>query len=132
MRVTARRHAGFAHEVEIEGGHTILIDEPIAAGGTDTGPPPTRILAASLAACTAVTMEMYAQRKGWDIGEVAVDVDVDYEQAAPSSFTVTLHLPAGLSEEQRERLRTIARKCPVHKALAGATPVTVAEGIQPL
>ena len=68
MKVVARRREGFAHEVEIEGGHTLLVDEPARVGGTDTGPSPGRLLAASLAACTAITIEMYAERKGWEIG----------------------------------------------------------------
>ena len=77
-------------------------------------------------------MEMYAERKGWDIGNIVVDVDIDYERATPSALTVTLHLPDGLSEEQQERLRVIAAKCPVHKVIASETPVTVVEQIQPL
>ena len=132
MKVTARRRHGFAHDVEIEGGHAIVVDEPPQAGGNDAGPRPTLLLAASLASCTAVTMEMYAERKGWELGEVEVDVDVTYEGAAPSAFDVTLRLRQGLSEEQRGRLRTIAAKCPVHKVVAGATPVTVAERIESL
>jgi putative redox protein len=132
VKVTARRREGLAHDVEIEGGHRVVVDEPPQAGGTDTGPRPTLLLAASLAACTAVTMEMYAERKGWDLGNVEVDVDVTYEGAAPSAFDVTLRLPQGLSDEQRDRLRTIAGKCPVHKVVAGATPVTVAERIESL
>ncbi len=68
MKVVARRREGFAHDVEIEGGHTLRVDEPTAAGGTDTGPSPTRLVAAGLAGCTAITMEMYAERKGWDVG----------------------------------------------------------------
>ena len=68
MRVVARRREGYAHDVEIEGGHSLISDEPESVGGTDTGPSPTRLLAASLAACTAITVEMYADRKGWDVG----------------------------------------------------------------
>lgn len=132
MKVVARRREGFAHEVEIDGGHTIVIDEPPDKGGTDLGPAPSRLLAAGLAGCIAVTMEMYAERKGWDLGPLVVDVDVDYEGAAPSAFGVTLHLPDTLSEEQKDRLRTIAGKCPVHKVLSHETPVTVSERIEPL
>lgn len=130
MKVVARRREGFAHDVEIEGGHTILVDEPRRVGGTDVGPRPTLLLAASLASCTAVTMEMYAERKGWDPGQVEVDVDVEYDGPAPIAFDVTLRLPEGLSDEQRERLRTIAAKCPVHKVVAGATPVTIADRVE--
>ncbi len=132
MRVVARRREGFVHDVEIDGGHTVVVDEPVEAGGTDIGPTPTRLVAAGLAACTAITMEMYAERKGWDIGRVEVEVDVEYAGAAPTSFAVTVHLPDGLSDEQRERLRTIAGKCPVHKVIANEIPVTVSDLVEPL
>jgi putative redox protein len=132
MRVVARRREGFAHDVEIDGGHTVVVDEPIEAGGTDAGPTPTRLVAAGLAACTAITMEMYAERKGWEIGRVEVEVDVEYAGAAPTSFAVTVHLPEGLSEEQQDRLLTIAGKCPVHKVIANPIPVAIADRVEPL
>ena len=132
MKVVARRTEGFAHDIEIEGGHRVSVDEPPEAGGRDTGPRPTLLLAASLASCTAVTMEMYAERKGWDIGQVEVDVDVAYDGAAPVAFDLALRLPPGLSEEQRDRLRTIAGKCPVHKVIASATPVTISDRVETL
>jgi putative redox protein len=132
VKVIARRRAGYAHEVEIEGGHTVVVDEPVDWGGTDTGPSPTRLLAAGLAACTAVTIEMYAERKGWDVGQVEVDADVSYEGHAPSSFDVTVKLPGELSGEQRERLLEIAHKCPVHRVIRGETPVTVRDHLEAL
>lgn len=133
MKVIARRREGYVHDVEIEAGHTVVIDEPShVEGGTDVGPSPTRLVAAGLAGCVAVTMEMYAARKGWDIGPVEVDVDVEYEDFAPRSFDVTLRLPASLSEEQKERLKAVARKCPVHKVLAGETPVSVSDRVEDL
>jgi putative redox protein len=132
MKVVARRTEGYAHEVEIEGGHTVVVDEPSEAGGTDTGPSPTRLVAAGLASCIAVTMEMYAERKGWEVGQVEVDVDVEYEGYAPTSYAVSLRLPAGLSDEQRERLAEIARRCPVHKVLTHETPVSVSPQVEAL
>jgi len=132
VKVVARRREGYAHDVEIEGGHTVRIDEPSAAGGTDTGPSPTRLVAASLASCTAITIEMYAARKGWDVGQVEVDVDVEYRDASPLSFAVTLHLPSELSDEQRERLLVIAGKCPVHKLIAGETEIAIADRVESL
>jgi putative redox protein len=132
MKVVARRIEGYAHDIEIEGGHTIRVDEPRGAGGTDTGPTPTRLVAASLAGCVAVTIELYAERKGWDVGAVEVDVEVEYRDYQPLSFAVTLRLPAELSDEQRERLLAIAAKCPVHKVLAGETPVTVSDRVEAL
>src|SRR3954454_20260562 len=80
------RSGGFAHEIDMEGGHTIGVDEPHDSGGTDTGPSPGRLLAASLASCTAVTMEIYAERKGWDVGAVEVGVDATYEGHVPTAF----------------------------------------------
>lgn len=132
MRVVARRTAGYAHDVEIEGGHVIRIDEPHEAGGTDTGPAPTRLLAASLAGCTAVTIEMYAARKGWDVGRVEVDVDVEYRDGAPLLFAVTLRLPSELSDEQRKRLLVVASKCPVHNLIAGETEVAISDKVETL
>lgn len=139
MKVVARRKVsganrilGFAHEVEIEGRHTLRVDEPTAVGGTDTGPSPTRLLAAGLAGCTAITIEMYAERKGWDVAQVEVDVDVAYDEFAPLSFAVTLRLPAKLSDEQRARLLVVAGKCPVHKLLADETPVVVSDQVETL
>ena len=132
VRVVARRRAGFTHDVEIEGGHSLVIDEPREAGGTDAGPSPTRTLGAALAACTAITMEMYAERKGWDVGAVEVDVGIEYEGAMPRSFEVTLRLPKELGSEQLERLRVIAGKCPVHRALSQETEVTVVDRVDPV
>ncbi len=139
MKAVARRKAsgakgsfGYAHEIEIDGGHTVLVDEPASAGGTDTGPSPTRLVAAALAGCIAVTIEMYAERKGWDVGAVEVEVDVDYEDYAPRSFAATLRLPEEFDDEQRERLLVIAAKCPVHKVLAGETAVSVSDRVEPL
>jgi putative redox protein len=120
VRVVARRRAGYTHDVEIDSGHTLVIDEPVDHGGADQGPSPTRAAAAGLAACTAITCEMYADRKGWELG--AVECEVEVEQGRGSAFeeiTVTLKIPAPLDDEQRERLLVIAGKCPVHRALSG-------------
>lgn len=130
MRVVARRVEGYAHDVEIEGGHELRVDEPATEGGADTGPSPTRLLAASLAGCIAITVEMYAGRKGWDLGKVEVDVEVGYDGPVPTTFEVGLKLPAELDSEQRRRLLVIATKCPVHKVLAGEAHVSVSERLE--
>jgi putative redox protein len=132
VRVAARRIDGYSHAVDIEGGHSLVIDEPPESGGTDTGPRPTQLLAAGLASCTAITVEMYAARKGWELGQVEVDVDFAYEKAVPVRFEVALRIGADLSEEQRERLLVIASKCPVHKVLASESQVTIAERVESL
>jgi putative redox protein len=102
------------------GDHRLTADEPEDQGGTGEGPSPQELLAASLASCSAVTLEMYANRKGWDVGEVIVDVD--YEPAhrgSPTKFTMEVQLPKELPEEQREKLLQIVAKCPVHRTLEG-------------
>lgn len=131
MRIVARRTQGYAHDVEFEGGHRLRVDEPDTAGGTDTGPSPTRLLGASLASCIAITVEMYAGRKGWDVGAVEVDVEIGYDGPLPRSFEVGLKLPAELDHEQRQRLLAIAAKCPVHKVLAAGAQVSVSERTEP-
>ena len=116
----ARRRTGYEHELEIRE-HRLITDEPEETGGTDQGPTPTELLAASLAGCTAITIEMYADRKGWDLGQV--EVSADFTEATADSaakFKVDIKLPAELSDEQRDRILTIAHKCPVHRALMGA------------
>lgn len=131
MKVTARRRGGYTHDVEIEGGHSVVVDEPEEAGGAGEGPSPTRLLAAALAACTAITIEMYAARKGWELGDVEVEVDVEYgDKAVPSAFDVTLRLPSDLSEDQLERLKKIAGRCPVHRALSNETEVTIEDRVE--
>jgi len=129
VRIVARRREGYAHEVELEG-HDLRLDEPPEAGGTDAGPRPTQLLGASLAGCIAITVEMYADRKGWDVGAVEVEVEMAYEGPVPTAFEVGLKLPRGLSEEQRRRLLVIATKCPVHKVLAGEAHVNVVERLE--
>lgn len=130
MRIVARRRQGYAHDVDLDGTHDLRVDEPVARGGTDTGPRPTELLAASLAGCTAITIEMYADRKGWDVGELEVDVEMGYEGPVPNSFEVGVKLPGHLDEEQRRRLLVIATKCPVHKVLAGEGHVRVVERLE--
>jgi putative redox protein len=121
MKAIARRsnQNGFAHDVEI-GEHRVVADEPRDRGGEDDGPSPLELLAASLASCTAITMEMYAKHKGWEIGHVEVAAEfTPAERGCPTKFKLNIQLPSGLTEEQVERLRVIAAKCPVHRALDG-------------
>jgi putative redox protein len=120
MRATARRDDGtFRHMVQVRE-HQLTVDEPVDLGGQDTGPDPQELLAVSLASCTAITMEMYAARKGWDIGHVEVAVEyTPAERGCPTKFELVMRLPDDVPEEQVERLRVIAAKCPVHRVLDG-------------
>jgi putative redox protein len=120
MKASVRRDGtGFKHSVQVRD-HQLVVDEPLTAGGDDMAPDPQELLAVSLASCTAITMEMYAARKGWDIGHVEVDVEYSpAERGCPTKFELVMRLPEGLPEDQVERLRVIAAKCPVHRVLDG-------------
>jgi putative redox protein len=119
MKATVTRAGTFRQAVKIRE-HTFVVDEPTDQGGDDTGPSPLELLAASLASCTAITMEMYAQRKGWDVGDVEVTCDyTPAERGCPTRFHLVMRFPESLSEETVERLRVIAAKCPVHRTLDG-------------
>lgn len=114
----AKRVQGFETEVAIRG-HRLTVDEPEDKGGGDAGPQPTELLAAALASCTTVTLVMYADRKGWDVGQIETSVDFTPPSVdAGPSFTVNIRIPTDLTDEQRERILVIAAKCPVHKTLA--------------
>jgi putative redox protein len=120
MKVTARRGQGALQQDVAVRDHEVVADEPRANGGDDSGPSPQELLAASLASCTAITMEMYARRKGWDVGDVEVDVTYEPSQrGSPTRFAMEVRLPKELPEDQRERLMQIAAKCPVHRTLEG-------------
>jgi putative redox protein len=120
MQATARREGtALRHSVQVRD-HQLTVDEPVAVGGEDAGPDPQELLAASLASCTAITMEMYASRKGWNLGPVEVAVEYSpADRGCVTKFELVLRLPEDLPEEQAERLRVIAAKCPVHRALEG-------------
>jgi len=119
----ARRKQGYEHEVEMRE-HRLVADEPEDKGGADKGPKPTELLAAALASCTAITIEMYADRKEWDLGQVEVNVNFTEASASePPKFGIQISVEAELDEEQRKRILVIAGKCPVHRALASKDAV---------
>ena len=119
MRATATQRSKFQHDVKVRT-HQMTADEPEDHGGDDMGPSPQELLAASLASCTAITMEMYAKRKGWDVA--GMEVSCDYtpaERGAVTRFELVMKMPAHLSDDQVRKLQVIAAKCPVHRTLEG-------------
>jgi|SRR5579884_360451 len=130
MKAIARRQGDtYTHSVAVRN-HELTVDEPRDHGGEDSGPTPQELLAASLASCTAITLEMYASRKQWDLGPVEVECEYSTpERGAPTQFALVMRLGRECTEEQLERLRTIAAKCPVHRTLQGE--VSFSERIEP-
>lgn len=105
------------HVVEV-GPHKLIADAPSQYGGDDAGFTPHDLLAASLGACTALTLNMYAQRKGFPLQKVDVKVEhADKDGGYVFNRYLTFH--GDLSAEQKESLIGIANKCPIHKILSG-------------
>jgi putative redox protein len=120
MRAIARRDGGKLRQDLTIRKHQLVADEPSETGGGDEGPSPQELLAASLASCTAITMEMYARRKGWNVDDMVVDVNYEPAQrGSPTRFDMVVKMPKELPEDQRQRLMQIAAKCPVHRTLEG-------------
>jgi putative redox protein len=124
MSYTATAHSidgTLEHWIDVNGRHTIITDEPASLGGTDTAPTPHELLAATLASCVSTMIVLYARQRDWVLGDVRVDVRYDAD-SRPRSVEVTVHLPAGLTQDQITRLERVARTCPVRRALeAGFT-----------
>ena len=105
--------------------HQWLGDEPEALGGGNTGPSPERLILASLGACTAITLRMYAARKGWALSDVQVELQLNPEgkPASGNDIRRVVHLSGELDEAQRAQLLKIANACPMHKLLTGEVRV---------
>lgn len=106
----------------LSGTHNLLADEPLEAGGTDLGPAPGDFVRMSLASCTAITLRMYADKKGWDVSEIKVKVSTE-EAEGKTIFHSSIGLTGELNEDQRKRLLQIAKLCPVHKLLSNPIEV---------
>ena len=105
----------------VTGTHHSVADEPVDLGGGDTGPAPDEILLSALAACTAITLRMYAERKGLALTRVSVALShekVEVDGVMRDRINRSITLEGELSDEQRQRLLEIANKCPVHRALS--------------
>ncbi len=121
--VHSRNAAKYAVETVVRH-HRVHADEPATAGGGDAAPTPMEALAAALAGCTAITLRMYAERKGWELGEVKVDVRA-YKAEGGYRFERTLRASATLDAAQWAKLAEIAEKTPVTKVVkAGAAVAT--------
>jgi putative redox protein len=122
--VHARCQAKYAVETAVRH-HRVPADEPASRGGGDAAPTPLELLASALAACTAITLRMYAERKGWELGEVQVECRA-LAAGDGYRFDRVIHLGRPLAEAQRARLAEIAEKTPVTRVVKAGAPVTTA------
>jgi putative redox protein len=123
MEVTTHRGTGPLQQVIEIGPHTLLTDVPPALGGEASGPEPHDLLAAALAACTTLTVNLYARRKDYALDEVKVSVRHGKEGDAYALHR-TIRYVGSLSEAEQARLTEIANGCPVHKTLSGTIRIT--------
>lgn len=123
MEVTTHRGTGPLQQVIEIGPHRILTDVAPQFGGEASGPEPHDILAAALAACTTLTVNLYAKRKGYALDEVQVAIRHGQEGAAYALHR-TIHYIGALSDDDKARLTEVANKCPVHKTLSGQINIT--------
>lgn len=119
--------AAYRHDIQT-GRHTLVADEPPHAGGQDAGPAPYDLLLAGLGACTAITLRMYAEKKGWDIGVLRVELSFLKNREGESRIERTLHTEASLDDAQWEKLLEIAGKTPVTKTLLEGVGITTVRG----
>ncbi|WP_025918350.1 OsmC family protein [Herminiimonas sp. CN] len=126
MDITVRKGQGKLQHIIDIGPHRLLTDEPLQHGGEDTGPNPHDLLAASLGACTALTLTLYARRKEMNLQDVQVRIEHG-QQGDAYVFNRHIHYVGALDGAQRARLTEIANKCPIHKVLFGDIRIVTQE-----
>ena len=115
---------GLRHQIKA-GDHTWIADAPKDVGGDEAGPDPHQLLMASLGACTAMTLEIFAKKRSWNLTHVAVNLE-EQQVDDPKNpgkkiprFTRDIEVEGDLTQEQLDTLKSIADKCPIHKILTG-------------
>jgi Predicted redox protein, regulator of disulfide bond formation len=135
--VVVKSLSNLQNEVSYGDNHTLITDEPAAAGGEDAGPDPYTLLLAALGSCISLTAQLYAKRKGWPLERVTVRLKQQRVHAADCleckdategyihRIERSVSFEGNLSAEQHLRLQEIAHKCPVHKTLT--SPIVITE-----
>ena len=136
MNTKTKIQAGIGHEHFVSKlsmrGHLLVADEPVDNGGSDTGPTPTELLLSSLASCTTSTLRMYADRKGWEVDRIDLEMGIRIEKTDAGQISYLesiIEITGNVTIEQKERLLDIARKCPIHRLLTN--PINISTQAKP-
>ena len=109
-------------------GHTFVVDEPASAGGQDAGPGPYDYLLVSLGSCTSITLRMYAARKGWNLTDLKVGLQLLKDEEGKTHIKRQIHTSAPLDDDQWQKLIDIAGKTPVSRTLLQGATITTERG----
>lgn len=136
MGTKTKIQGGIGHEHYISKlsmrGHLIVVDEPLENGGKDAGPTPTELVLSGLAACTASTLRMYADKKGWDVERIDLELSIRIEKSERgqiSHMESIIDITGNITAQERARMLEIAQKCPVHKLLTN--PIQIQTSLKP-
>lgn len=131
MSTNTKIQAGIGHEHYVTKlsmrGHLLVADEPLENGGKDSGPTPTELILSGLASCTASTLRMYADKKGWDVERIDLELSIHIEKTESgqtSHIHTSVDVTGNLTQEQKDRMLEIAMKCPVHKLLTNPIEIS--------
>jgi putative redox protein len=122
VRLTTKKYVAEAKMRQ----HYAVIDEPLEIKGGDSAPTPVEYLLTALGGCVSITLRMYAERKGWDLGEINVRVtqeEVETTEGKQKALVEEISFEKSITEEQKEKLLQIAAKCPVAKIIKGETVI---------
>ena len=136
MSTKTKIQGGIGHEHYISKlsmrGHLIVADEPLDNGGKDAGPTPTELILSGLGACTASTLRMYADKKGWDVERIDLEISIRIEKTPAgqiSHLESQIDITGNITAEEKARMIEIAQKCPVHKLLSN--PIVIQTSAKP-
>ncbi len=127
--VQVKTAAGMPYKQEIKAGqHAFTADAPKELGGGAVGPNPHELMLSALGACTSITIQMYAQRKGWNVKNVSIklteeSVEDPNNQGKMTKITREIDVEGELTQEQIDSLKAVADKCPIHKLLSAPTQI---------
>jgi putative redox protein len=132
MSAKTKIQGGIGHEHYVSRismrGHLLVADEPLDNGGKDSGPTPTELVLSGLAACTTSTLRMYADKKGWEVERIDVEIGIHIEKTAEgqiSHIESVINISGNLDADQKNRMLEIAGKCPIHRLLSNPIEINL-------